>query len=202
MSTLGTLEAASFKDPAVRAAAELMDALGLERSTIGTEETPRRFAAALRELTEFALVDPTDLLERTFPPDVAGDDPGMVAVTDIPFVSVCEHHLLPFTGTATIAYLPQAGAELVGLSKIPRLVIALARRPQVQERLGAQIVESLCSRLQVDGAAAVLSAQHSCMALRGVKADARMVTSHLRGAFKDDPAVRAEFLALRGTPHA
>jgi GTP cyclohydrolase IA len=183
---------------AVAAAAALMDALGLERRTVGTAETPRRFAGALRELTEATHADPSDVLERTFPPEVAGDDPGMVAVVDIPFVSVCEHHLLPFTGTATVAYLPSPGAELVGLSKIPRLVLALARRPQVQERLGAQIVESLCSRLRVDGAAAVLKAQHSCMALRGVRADAHMITSHLRGAFKDDPAVRAEFLALRG----
>jgi GTP cyclohydrolase I len=141
--------------------------------------------------------DPSIHLATTFPAE--HPDPCMVVVRAIPFVSLCEHHMLPYTGTATVAYLPADGADIVGLSKLARVVKGYAARPQVQERLGRQVVDAIIGRLDTQGAACILRAVHTCMTLRGVGAhDAEMVTSHLVGAFRDDPTVRAEFLALSG----
>lgn len=123
-------------------------------------------------------------LARTFHP-----------VGPIDFTSVCEHHILPFTGTAWVAYLPQD--RVVGLSKIPRLVHHYAGRPQIQERLTQQVTAALDTHLATAGSACVIRATHSCMSLRGVRAvGAAMVTSSLTGAFRDDASCRAEFMAL------
>jgi GTP cyclohydrolase I len=125
----------------------------------------------------------------------------MVVETNIRFESFCEHHLLPFTGRAHVAYLPKG--RVVGLSKIGRVIDVLARRPQVQERLTVQIAELLMSELGAAGVAVVLEASHSCMTLRGVrKADSLCVTSTMLGAFRDKPATRAEFLALIRGPRS
>jgi GTP cyclohydrolase I len=119
----------------------------------------------------------------------------VVLLRDIEFSSICEHHLLPFTGVAHVAYLP--GGKVVGLSKLARLVEGYARRPQVQERLTSQIADAMMDALNPAGAACVIEATHTCMTVRGAKKHgATMVTSALRGVFKDNPASRAEMLAL------
>lgn len=163
--------------------------------TESTKDTPGRLAAALTELTAGMWTDPSDHLAVTFPPE--SDDPGMIVVTGIPFCSMCEHHMLPFTGTATVGYLPAKGARIVGLSKLARVVQGYATRPQIQERLGEQVTTAITSRLDTLGSACVIRASHTCMTLRGARAvGAQMVTSHLAGLFRDDPTVRGEFLSL------
>lgn len=172
----------------------LLDALGVP-DTEATKDTPRRLVAALEEMTSGLHLDPTRHLAVTFPPE--SPDPGMILVTGIPFISVCEHHLLPFTGTATVAYLPTPGARIVGLSKLARLTREYAARPQVQERLGDLITTAITTHLDTLGAACVIRATHSCLTLRGAQAvGAVMVTSHLAGAFRDVATVRSEFLTL------
>lgn len=179
--------------PATLHAARMLAALGIDVTGEDTQATPARFVGALAELTAGAALDPARHLTVTFPPP--SPDPPMVVVPGIPITSVCEHHLLPFTGTATVAYLP--AARIVGLSKLARVAQELAARPQVQERLGDQITECLTKNLGTLGAACLIRAVHTCMTLRGARAaGASMVTSHLTGRFRDDPAVRAEFLHL------
>jgi GTP cyclohydrolase I len=137
--------------------------------------------------------DSVDVLLRQF--EDGPKDGEMVTVRGIEFTSLCEHHLLPFTGTATIAYIP-AGAKIVGLSKLPRLLHHYARRPQVQERLTGQVTKALDDHLDTNGAACRIEATHQCMSLRGVRAQgAAMVTTSLTGRFLENPATRAEFLA-------
>ena len=192
--------AARVSPAAVQAAATLLDALGIARDTDGLAETPARFAAALAEMTRgLRGPDPATWLERTFPP--GGPHPSMITVTDLDFCSTCEHHMMPFHGTAAVAYLPADGARIVGVSKLSRLVTALAARPQMQERLGTQIVDVITGTLHTQGAACLLTATHTCMTLRGARAggNARMVTSHLTGRFLEDPTVRAEFYSLTRT---
>ncbi|WP_406205358.1 GTP cyclohydrolase I [Kitasatospora sp. NBC_01560] len=180
-------------------AAGLLAALGIPCDSESTAGTPRRMAKALAELTAGVHLDPTRHLKVTFPPEAA--QPGLIAAIDVPFVALCEHHVLPFPGRATVAYLPAPGARIVGLSKLARLAQEYAARPQVQERLGRQVVEALVSSLDVQGAACLIRSQHACMTLRGARAhDAAMVTSHLAGALDADPARRAEVLALMPSP--
>lgn len=156
-------------------------------------ETPERYLKAWLELTE-APGDPAVILGKVFP-NVEYD--GMVAVGPVEFVSVCEHHLLPFTGVAHVAYIPGDGNTVVGLSKLARLVDHYARRPQVQERLTKQIAQAIETHLEPAGVGVVIRSSHSCMALRGVrKPGSLMTTSSLSGYFKDDAATRDEFLAL------
>lgn len=177
----------------------LLGHLGIDCASDGMAETPRRFTQALAELTAGLRADPgvvKELLSRTFEPP--GPEPQLILVRDIQFTSVCEHHLLPFTGTATVGYLPQPGARVVGVSKIPRLVEVLAARPQMQERLGYQVVSALDEHLATQGSACVLDALHTCMTLRGARSrTARMTTSNLSGEFLEDGRIREEFLALR-----
>ena len=181
--------------PATIHARAMLAKLGIPCNNDSTEATPARFVKALMELTEGARLDPARHLQVTFAP--TSDDPGMIIATGVPFTSLCEHHLLPFTGTATVGYLPAKGARIVGLSKLARVAQEFAARPQVQERLGDEIVTALATHLETLGAACVLRATHSCMTLRGARATgAGMVTSHLRGVFRDKPEVRAEFLQL------
>ena len=157
------------------------------------EETPLRMVKALRELVSGQREDLGKLL-KTFP-GVATDN-GIVVVRDMPFASLCEHHVLPFTGTITVAYLPSD--RIVGLSKIPRLVRAVTRRLQVQERIGAMIADALMEHVNARGVMVVVKAQHTCMTLRGVECPGEMVTSTIRGVFQHESehAARAEVLNL------
>ncbi|MDP9441677.1 MAG: GTP cyclohydrolase I FolE, partial [Actinomycetota bacterium] len=151
-------------------------------------DTPRRVAAAYIEL-----LSPTPFTMTTFPNEEAYDE--MVLARDIPFTSLCQHHRLPFTGRAHVAYLP--GDRIVGLSKLARVVEMFARRLQVQERLTAQIADQLEDTLQPRGVGVVMDAEHSCMSLRGVRATgARTTTSALRGLMREDARTRQEFLSL------
>ena len=179
--------------PATGHAAAMLEALGIDVTLEDTRATPARLVGALAELTSGIHLDPGRHLAVTFPPP--SDDPPMVIVPGVPIASVCEHHWLPFAGTATIAYLP--ASRIVGLSKLARVAQEYAARPQVQERLGDQIVTCIGKHLDTRGAACVIRAVHTCMTLRGARAaGAAMVTSHLTGLFRDDPAARSEFLAL------
>lgn len=172
----------------------LIAALGVDPDGGDVADTPARWVRALREMTEGYGQDPGEFLARQFEMDHADT---MIAVTGVPFTSLCAHHLLPFTGTAAIAYLPAPGAPVVGLSKLPRVLDVYAKRLQAQEQITVQVTTALDTHLQTLGSACVLRAVHGCMAHRGVrKAGAAMVTSSLTGVFRDQPATRAEFLAL------
>jgi len=154
------------------------------------KNTPARFVKAFGELTAGYDCDPRRILSKTF--DVPYDE--MVVVRAIPFWSLCEHHLLPFSGTATVGYIP--GKRVVGLSKIPRLVECFARRLQVQERLTKEIADAIRIHLQPAGVGVLVRGTHSCMAMRGVKAAGEMVTSCLLGVIREKAEARSEFLEL------
>jgi GTP cyclohydrolase IA len=180
-------------DGARRAAADFLSALGIDVDREEMRETPARMARAYAELFD---VQPLRL--TTFPNDEGYDE--LVLARSIPFRTVCEHHLLPFSGLAHVGYLP--GERIIGLSKLARLVEHFAARPQVQERLTRQVAECLATRLRAPGVGVVLEAEHSCMTLRGVRAHgAKTVTSTLLGTLRADPRSRAEFFALAGVPH-
>jgi GTP cyclohydrolase IA len=170
------------------AVADLLDALGVDRSAPGLTATPGRVARMFSEL-----LTPPAFEITTFPNDENYDQ--LIVVNEIPFCSLCEHHMLPFTGTAHVGYLP--GARLIGLSKLARVVERHARRLQVQERLTTEIANWLTDNLRPKGVGVVLDAEHSCMAIRGVRATgARTVTSALTGVVRDDERTRTEFLAM------
>ncbi len=170
---------------------ELLEAIGEDPMREGLRETPKRVAAMYVELFEGIEADPGEHLRVTFE---AGHDE-MVMVRDIPFTSLCEHHLIPFVGYAHLAYLPGPEGRITGLSKLARLVEGYARRLQVQERMTTEIVEAMERELSSRGSIVVLEAEHFCMSMRGVKkAGATTVTSAVRGIFRDDPAYRAEAL--------
>jgi GTP cyclohydrolase IA len=177
---------------AVRAVRELLEALGIDLATESLEYTPARVA---KMYTEFLTTQEFNV--TTFPNDGAYDE--LVIVRDIAFSSLCEHHLMPFTGVAHVAYLP--GARIVGLSKLARVVELYARRLQVQERMTTQIADWLEAELEPQGVGVVVEAEHLCMTVRGVrKPGARTITSSVRGMLRRDPRTRAEFLTLvRGT---
>ena len=161
---------------------------GLDPDDPNLADTPARVARAWNELTSGYGHDPAELLSRTFPVDRAD---GMIAVTGVTFTSVCAHHLMPFTGTATIAYLPVAGAPVVGLSKLPRLLDMFAHRLQVQEQLTWQITDALDAHLKTEGSACLVRAEHGCMTQRGIrKQGASMVTTSLTGRFATDAELR------------
>lgn len=170
---------------------ELLLALGEDPDREGLRETPRRVAAAFQEVLGGRRIDPAALLQVGF--DEGHDE--MVILRDIPFFSICEHHLFPFRGAAHVAYVPRG--RVVGISKLARLVDAVARRPQLQERLTAQIADIMMHGLQPDGVAVAVEAEHLCMTMRGIKKPgSRMVTSAMRGTFQTQNETRAEFLAL------
>lgn len=170
---------------------ELLEAIGEDPNREGLLETPRRVADMYVELFEGSEANPGEHLRVTFE---AGHDE-MVMVRDIPFTSLCEHHLVPFVGLAHVAYLPGPEGRITGLSKLARLVEGYARRLQVQERMTTEIVEAMEHELRPRGSIVVIEAEHFCMSMRGVKkAGATTVTSAVRGAFRSDPASRAEAL--------
>ena len=178
---------------AERAVRDLLLSLGQDVDEPGLCDTPRRVAKMYGELFAGLNDDPAKHLSRTFPEQC--DE--IVLLRDIDFASICEHHLLPFIGRAHVAYLPSDC--VVGLSKLARTVDAYARRPQVQERLTAQIADALMTHLNARGALVVIESEHFCMKIRGVnKPNSVMVTSAVRGHFKTNPAARAEAMALIG----
>jgi GTP cyclohydrolase IA len=171
---------------------ELLIALGEDPERDGLLETPKRVARSYLELLAGYGEDPGDHLERQF----TIDHEEMVIVKDIPFSSMCEHHMLPFLGAAHVAYLPGTTGKVCGLSKIARLVDGYARRLQVQERLTGQIADALMDRLGAGGALVVLEAEHLCMTIRGtMKPGSSTTTSAVRGLL-NEPASRAEALSL------
>ncbi|PFG40890.1 GTP cyclohydrolase I [Georgenia soli] len=172
------------------AVADLLGALGRDTRSEHLADTPRRVADALAEM-----LTPRPFEMTTFPNDEGYDE--LVLVRDVPFHSLCEHHLLPFHGVAHLAYLP--GERIVGLSKLARVLEHFSRDLQVQERLTQQVADLLQERLRPRGVGVVLEAEHLCMSLRGVAVTgSRTVTSALRGTLREDPRSRAEFLALVG----
>lgn len=174
-----------------RATRDLLRAIGEDPDRDGLLDTPARMARAWAELVGGLNEDPSRHLDTLF--DVDTDE--LVLVRDIDFHSVCEHHLLPFYGRAHVAYIP-AGGKVVGLSKLARLVEGYARRPQVQERLNGQIADALDAKLQPQGVAVVIEAEHMCMTMRGVrKPGTSTVTSALRGVMAKSPT-RQEMMAL------
>lgn len=171
----------------------LLKHMGEDPTRPGLVDTPGRVLRALSEMTAGYRDDPSAILARVFP-DTYDE---MVLVRGVTFTSLCEHHLLAFTGTATVGYIPTPGNGVVGLSKLARLVECYARRLQVQERLTMEIADAIDLHLQPQGVGVVVAARHLCMGCRGVKQpEAVMVTSALRGALRDEPAARGEFLAL------
>ncbi|MGY1730609.1 GTP cyclohydrolase I FolE [Geodermatophilus sp. SYSU D01045] len=175
---------------AERAVAQLLRALGRDPTDPHLAETPRRVADALAELLTGRPFELT-----TFPNDGGYDE--LVVATGIPVQSLCEHHLLPFTGTAAIGYLP--GERILGLSKLARVLESFARDLQVQERLTQQVADWLRDHLAPRGVGVVIAAEHQCMTLRGVRATgSRTITSALHGVLRDDARSRQEFLALTG----
>jgi GTP cyclohydrolase IA len=175
---------------AEHAAGDFLKALGMELDSESLRATPGRMA---RAYAEFFTPRPFNL--TTFPNDEGYDE--LVLARDIPFRSVCEHHLLPFMGVAHVGYLP--GQRILGLSKLARIVEHFAARPQVQERLTKQVADWLYANLLPRGAGVVIEAEHTCMTLRGVQAaGSRTVTSTLLGTLREDPRSREEFLALTG----
>ncbi|QQC60280.1 GTP cyclohydrolase I FolE [Rothia kristinae] len=179
--------------PRIEAAVrEILLAVGEDPDRDGLRETPARVARSYAEVFSGLGQDPADLLATTF--DIGHSE--MVLVKDITFHSMCEHHLVPFFGTAHIGYIPGADGRVTGLSKLARLVDLYARRPQVQERLTTQIVEAMEQFLRPAGAIVVVEAEHLCMAMRGVaKPGAHTVTSAVRGQLRDS-ATRAEAMGL------
>ena len=175
-----------------RAVREILWAVGEDPDRDGLAETPRRVARAYAEMFRGLHESPAVHLSRVF--EQQHDD--VILVRDIEFFSVCEHHLLPFVGKAHIAYLP-GDSRIVGLSKLARTVEVFARRPQVQERLTNQIADAIDEHLMARGVAVVVEAEHFCMKMRGVnKPASQMITSTLRGAFRDDREQGAEVLNL------
>jgi GTP cyclohydrolase IA len=175
---------------AARAVSDLLEALGQDTDDEHLRETPRRVAAALGDM-----LTPQPFNLTTFPNDEGYDE--LVLARDIPFHSLCQHHLLPFVGVAHVGYLP--GDRILGLSKLARVVDRFARGLQVQERLTQQVADWLQDQLQPKGVGVVIEAEHLCMSLRGVKATgSRTVTSALHGLLRSDARSRSEMFALAG----
>jgi len=169
----------------------LLKLAGRDPQEPGVIDTPSRYVKAFLEIAGPKVESPEQILDKVFDVD---DVDQMIVVGPIDFVSMCEHHLLPFTGQAWVAYIPSPGGGVVGLSKIPRLVKYFAGRPQIQERLTKQISDTLSERLNTLGTACVVRGSHACMSLRGVKdQSAAMQTAALTGVFRDDHKVREEF---------
>ncbi len=174
-----------------KAVREILFAVGEDPDREGLQDTPRRVADMYAELLEGMQHEVTEHLKSVF--HESYDE--VVLLRNIPFYSICEHHMMPFMGTANVAYLPRG--RVLGVSKLARIVDCFARRLQVQERLTAQVADFLMDNLKPKGVAVVIEASHSCMTIRGIrKPNSEMVTSALRGLFKTDPRSRAEVIGL------
>lgn len=172
---------------------EILIAIGEDPDRDGLRETPARVGRAYAEIFGGLAIDPSEVLTTTF--DEGHEE--LVLVRDIPVYSTCEHHLVPWHGTAAVGYVPDDDGRITGLSKLARVVDLYARRPQVQERLTSQVATALMERLKPRGAIVVVEAEHLCMAMRGIrKPGAKTVTSAVRGIFQSDPRTRAEAMSL------
>jgi GTP cyclohydrolase I len=189
-----TLETPVFDQARAEAAVrELLLAVGEDPDRQGLLDTPARVARAFREMFAGLYTDPDSVLETTF--DEQHDE--LVLVKNIPMYSTCEHHLVAFHGVAHVGYIPGDDGRVTGLSKLARVVDLYAKRPQVQERLTAQVADGIMRKLKPRGVIVVIEAEHLCMAMRGVrKPGATTTTSAVRGQFKTDNASRAEALEL------
>jgi GTP cyclohydrolase I len=186
-------QGAPDRDALMQAITQMIGALGLDPEANGLTDTPRRIADMYLEVFEGLWLDPHEPLSVQFEEGHSE----MVILRDVPFYSMCEHHFLPFHGRAHVGYLPDG--RIVGLSKLARAVEIYARRPQVQERLTSQIADCLEEVIGAKGAGVVIEAEHLCMTSRGVrKPGSVMVTSAMRGRFREDEATRQEFLRLIG----
>jgi GTP cyclohydrolase IA len=171
----------------------ILEGIGEDPGRQGLKETPRRVADMYREVLAGLHQDPDAVVDAVF--DVGHDE--MIMVRDIDVESLCEHHFLPFSGKAHVAYIPNKDGRITGLSKLARLVDVLAKRPQVQERLTTQIADVLERTLNPRGVFVVIEAEHLCMSMRGVKKPGSItVTSAVRGVFRSDPRTRAEAMGL------
>jgi len=175
------------------AVVSIIRAIGEDPGREGLVGTPKRVAEMYAELFGGVGVDPKDEL-------AIGYEAGhreMVIVRDIPFYSMCEHHLLPFYGTVHIGYIPDVSGRVVGISKLARVVEIIARRPQIQERMTTDIADTIFDGLKPDGVAVIVQAEHLCMIMRGIKKPgSNVITSAIRGAFRRRAASRAEFFSL------
>ena len=176
-----------------KATTDIIEAIGEDPTREGLADTPRRVAEMYTELFSGLNMDPTEELS-------VGYELGhreMVIVKDIPFYSMCEHHLLPFFGIVHIGYIPDETGRVVGISKLARVVEIIARRPQIQERMSTQIADAIDAGISPQGVAVVVQAEHMCMVMRGVKKPgSNIITSAIRGAFRRKAASRAEFFSL------
>lgn len=175
---------------AVRA---LLEALGEDPAREGLADTPARVASFLAEFTSGRDVDPAALLTPVF----SEEHDEMILVKDIPFASLCEHHLVPFMGRAHVGYIPNKGGQVTGLSKLARVVDVCARRLQMQERLTTQVADAIEQALDPRGVIVVVEAEHLCMSMRGVTKPGHLtVTSAVRGVFRENVATRAEAMSI------
>ncbi len=178
-----------------KAVKEIIKAIGENPEREGMKETPARVAEMYAELFSGIGQDPRKELDVDF--EIGHRE--MVIVKDIPFYSMCEHHLLPFYGVAHVGYIPNKEGRIVGISKLARVVEICARRPQLQERMTTEIADAIYGGINPDGVAVVIHAEHMCMIMRGIKKPgSNVITSAIRGAFHRWPASRAEFFSLVG----
>jgi GTP cyclohydrolase I len=179
------------KERIAAAVREILEAIGEDLEREGLRQTPRRVAEMYAELFAGLAMDPHEILRVSF----EERHEGLVVLRDIPFHSLCEHHLLPFIGSVHVGYIPNG--RVAGLSKIARVVDAFAWRPQLQERLTSQVADCVLEMLKPDGVAVVVEAEHLCLSFRGVKKPGtRVVTSAMRGQFERSALTRSEFLSL------
>jgi GTP cyclohydrolase IA len=176
-----------------KAVKNIIESIGADPSSEGMKETPQRVAEMYTEIFQGINKDPKSDLEVGF--ELGHRE--MVVVKDIPFYSMCEHHLLPFFGVVHVGYVPNKEGRIVGISKIARVVETIARRPQVQERMTTDIADTIYNGLSATGAGVVIQAEHMCMIMRGIKKPgSNVITSALRGTFKSLATSRAEFFSL------
>ena len=183
-----------FDEAAIRQAmAGIIQAIGENPLREGLKDTPQRVAEMYAELFAGIDRDPKEELEVGF--ELGHRE--MVVLKDIPFYSMCEHHLLPFFGVAHVGYIPNDEGRIVGISKLARVVETIARRPQVQERMTTDIADAIAEGIKAVGVAVVVQAEHLCMVMRGIKKPgSNVITSAIRGSFHSNPASRAEFFSL------
>ena len=181
------------KDEIKKAVTTMIKAIGEDPKREGLLGTPERVAEMYAELFVGLDMDP----KKELSVDFEEGHREMIILRDIPFYSMCEHHLLPFYGVAHVGYIPNAEGRVVGASKLARVVEIVARRPQLQERMTTQIVEAMVDGIHPDGAGVVIQAEHLCMIMRGIKKPGSSIeTSALRGSFRSKPTTRAEFISL------
>lgn len=181
------------KERIEKAVREILFAIGEDPDREGLQDTPKRMARMYEEIFSGLHEDPAKDLEIYFQDEKYEE---LVLVKDIPFYSMCEHHLVPFFGKAHVAYLPKDG-KLTGLSKLARVVETVAKRPQLQERITATVADTIMRKLEPYGVIVVIEAEHMCMTMRGVKKPgSKTITSAVRGTFKSDPKSRAEVMSM------